>query len=53
MPVYYEDKFTGDKVPEDIGPATFLIAHDPETTFMECLDPNPGKEEKDFFLRDQ
>ena len=49
MPVYYEDKFTGDKVPEDIGPATFLIAHDPETTFMECLDPNPGKEEKRFF----
>ena len=42
MPVYYEDKFTGDKVPEDIGPV-FLIAHDPETTFLECLDPKKRK----------
>lgn len=47
--VFYEDKFTGDKAPENIGPATFLIAHDPETTFLECLDPNPNTKQRKIF----
>lgn len=47
--VYYEDKFTGDKAPQNIGPATFLIAHDPETTFLDCLDPDPNNKENNFF----
>ena len=40
--VYFEDEYTGDKVPENLGPAAYLIAHDPETTFLGCLDPNPN-----------
>jgi len=39
--LYYNDDYTGDKYPKDIGAATFLLAHDPQTTFLNCLDPNP------------
>jgi UDPglucose 6-dehydrogenase len=44
LPVYYDDDYTGDKPPEDLGPAAYLLAHDPETTFLGCLDPDPDKE---------
>ncbi len=41
--LYFDDDYTNDKPPEDIGSATFLLAHDPETTFLGCLDPDPEK----------
>jgi len=47
--VYYDDDYTGDKPPEDLGAAAYLLAHDPETTFLGCLDPDPDKQEKDIF----
>ena len=47
--VYYDDEYTGDKPPEDLGAAAYLLAHDPETTFLGCLDPDPDKQEKDVF----
>ena len=47
--VYYDDEYTGDKPPEDLGAAAYLLAHDPETTFLGCLDPDPDKQEKDIF----
>ena len=46
---YYDDEYTGDKPPEDLGAAAYLLAHDPETTFLGCLDPDPDKQEKDIF----
>ena len=49
LPVYYDDEYTGDKPPEDLGAAAYLLAHDPETTFLGCLDPDPDKQEKDIF----
>jgi UDPglucose 6-dehydrogenase len=49
VPVYYDDDYTGDKPPEDLGAAAYLLAHDPETTFLGCLDPDPDKQEKDMF----
>ena len=49
VPVYYDDEYTGDKPPEDLGAAAYLLAHDPETTFLGCLDPDPDKQEKDVF----
>ena len=49
VPVYYDDDYTGDKPPEDLGAAAYLLAHDPETTFLGCLDPDPDKQEKDIF----
>ena len=49
VPVYYDDEYTGDKPPEDLGAAAYLLAHDPETTFLGCLDPDPDKQEKDIF----
>ena len=49
IPVYYDDEYTGDKPPEDLGAAAYLLAHDPETTFLGCLDPDPDKQEKDIF----
>ena len=42
--VYYDDDYTGDKPPSDLGCAAYLLAHDPETTFLGCLDPDPEKE---------
>ena len=48
--VYYDDEYTGDKPPENLGPASYLLAHDPETTFLGCLDPDPDKQEKSIFL---
>ena len=45
--VYYDDDYTGDKPPKDLGAAAYLLAHDPETTFLGCLDPDPEKQEKD------
>ncbi len=47
--VYYDDDYTGDKPPEDLGAAAYLLAHDPETTFLGCLDPDPDKQQKDIF----
>jgi len=47
--VYYDDDYTGDKPPENLGAAAYLLAHDPETTFLGCLDPDPDKQEKDIF----
>jgi UDPglucose 6-dehydrogenase len=47
--VYYDDEYTGDKPPENLGPASYLLAHDPETTFLGCLDPDPDKQEKSIF----
>jgi len=47
--VYYDDDYTGDKPPKDLGAAAYLLAHDPETTFLGCLDPDPDKQEKDIF----
>ena len=49
LPVYYDDDYTGDKPPADLGAAAYLLAHDPETTFLGCLDPDPDKQEKDIF----
>tara|TARA_Y100001973_G_scaffold94019_1_gene145550 strand:- start:2292 stop:2906 length:615 start_codon:yes stop_codon:yes gene_type:complete len=49
VPVYYDDEYTGDKPPENLGAAAYLLAHDPETTFLGCLDPDPDKQEKDIF----
>jgi len=49
VPVYYDDDYTGDKPPADLGPAAYLLGHDPETTFMGCLDPDPDKERPDIF----
>ena len=46
--VYYEDEYTGDKAP-DLGAAAYLLAHDPETTFLGCLDPDPDKQQKSIF----
>ena len=46
--VYYEDEYTGDKAP-DIGAAAYLLAHDPKTTFLGCLDPDPEKQPKSVF----
>ena len=47
--VYYDDEYTGDKPPENLGAAAYLLAHDPETTFLGCLDPDPEKQQKDIF----
>ena len=47
--VYYDDDYTGDKPPEDLGPAAYLLGHDPETTFMGCLDPDPDKQGPSIF----
>jgi UDPglucose 6-dehydrogenase len=47
--VYYDDEYTGDNPPENLGPASYLLAHDPETTFLGCLDPDPDKQEKSIF----
>ena len=49
VPVYYDDDYTGDKPPEDLGPAAYLLGHDPETTFMGCLDPDPEKQGPSIF----
>ena len=45
----YDDDYTGDKPPADLGPATYLLAHDPATTFLGCLDPDPDKIELPSF----
>ena len=47
--VYYDDDYTGDKPPEDLGPSAYLLGHDPETTFMGCLDPDPDKQGPSMF----
>ena len=47
--VYYDDDYTGDKPPSDLGSAAYLLAHDPETTFLGCLDPDPDKEAASIF----
>jgi UDPglucose 6-dehydrogenase len=47
--VYYDDDYTGDKPPADLGPASYLLGHDPETTFLGCLDPDPEKQEEYIF----
>lgn len=47
--VYYDDKYTGDKPLENLGPASYLLAHDPETTYLGCLDPDPDKQKKSIF----
>ena len=33
----------------DLGPAAYLLAHDPETTFLGCLDPDPDKQGPSIF----
>ena len=48
-PVYYDDDYTGDKPPDTLGPASYLLAHDPETTFLGCLDPDPNKQGSSLF----
>ena len=47
--VYYDDEYTGDKPPENLGASAYLLAHDPATTFLGCLDPDPDKQQKDIF----
>ena len=47
--VYYDDEYTGDKPPTDLGAAAYLIAHNPEATFLGCLDPDPEKQDKAIF----
>ena len=47
--VYYDDDYTGDKPPENLGASAYLLAHDPATTFLGCLDPDPDKQQKDIF----
>ena len=47
--VYYDDEYTGDKPPENLGAAAYLLAHDPDTTFLGCLDPDPDKQMKNIF----
>lgn len=47
--VYYDDPYTNDKPPADLGPATYLLGHDPETTFLGCLDPDPEKKTEMIF----
>ena len=47
--VYYDDDYTGDKPPEDLGAASYLLGHDPESAFLGCLDPDPDKEESSIF----
>ena len=47
--VYYDDDYTGDKPPSDLGSAAYLLAHDPETTFLGCLDPDPEKQGPSIF----
>ena len=47
--VYYDDDYTGDKPPADLGPAAYLLGHDPETTFLGCLDPDPDKQGPSVF----
>ena len=47
--VYYDDEYTGDKPPDNLGAAAYLIAHNPEATFLGCLDPDPEKQEKSIF----
>lgn len=47
--VYYDDDYTGDKPPADLGPASYLLGHDPETTFLGCLDPDPDKQDTSIF----
>ena len=47
--VYYDDDYTGDKPPSDLGRAAYLLAHDPATTFLGCLDPDPDKQRPDIF----
>lgn len=37
-PLYYYDAMTGDTIPDDLGPAVYLLAHDPETTYGSQLD---------------
>ena len=49
IPVYYYDDYTGDKPPDTLGAAAYLLAHDPETTFMGCLDPDPEKQGLSLF----
>ena len=49
VPVYYDDDYTGDKPPEDLGAAAYLLGHDPETTFLGCLDPDPDKQGPSIF----
>ncbi len=36
--LYYYDSITGDRPPEDLGAATYLLAHCPEITYGEQLD---------------
>jgi len=50
--VYYEDDYTGDHPPDDLGPCTYLLGHDPETTFLGCLDPDPDKRGPSIFHQD-
>lgn len=47
--VYYDDEYTGDKPPADLGAASYLLGHDPETTFLGCFDPYPEKQKKLIF----
>ena len=47
--VYYDDDYTGDKPPADLGAASYLLGHDPESAFLGCLDPDPDKEESSIF----
>ena len=47
--VYYDDDYTGDKPPANLGPASYLLGHDPESAFLGCLDPDPDKEDSSIF----
>jgi UDPglucose 6-dehydrogenase len=47
--VYYDDEYTGDKPPADLGAAAYLLGHNPEATFLGCLDPDPDKQENTIF----
>ena len=47
--VYYDDDYTADKPPEDLGPAAYLLGHDPETTFLGCMNPDPNKKQNIMF----
>ena len=47
--VYYDDEYTGDKPPADLGAAAYLLGHNPEATFLGCLDPDPDKQDNTIF----
>jgi hypothetical protein len=42
--LYYHDPLCGETAPETDGPYTYLLAHDPETSFLLSKRPNEGED---------